>query len=96
MDTITLNLIGIAGALVVIDGPLLQRASTVVRGSQTSNLMLNLKLTPELPNGFAGSVLNGLIAETFDARHLLNDYVKGKPMVLNVTPSCGKGGTVCQ
>lgn len=52
-----LNIACLAGAFVIIDGPLLQRASTVRQGSQLANVTLDLILPQELPVGQSGSEL---------------------------------------
>ena len=49
-----LSLACIASALVIIDGPLLQRASTVARVEQTRNVTVELQMAEELVSGFSG------------------------------------------
>ena len=46
-----LNIASLATALVLIDGPLLQRASTVRLTTLSTNTHLNISLSPELPRG---------------------------------------------
>ncbi len=47
-----LNVSTIAMSFIIIDGALLQRASTVIVGEVTTNVTLNLSLSPELPSTF--------------------------------------------
>lgn len=44
----------ICTSFVIIDGPLLQRASSVVPATTQSNVTLHVVLPPELPKGFSG------------------------------------------
>lgn len=46
----------IASALVIADGPFLQKASSVKSELQTSSVMLQLPVAPELPTGFGGTL----------------------------------------
>lgn len=48
------SIVSLAMALFIIDGPLLQRASTVGPGTRSSNVTLELMLSPEVPTGFSG------------------------------------------
>ena len=59
-----LNLACIAAAFAVVDGPFLQRASTVETGSQVKNITIELNLPPELPAGFSGYWQNGILTAT--------------------------------
>ena len=56
-----LNLACISASFVVIDGPLLQKASTVVRATELRPVTMDLRLVPELPNGFSSIVKDGTI-----------------------------------
>lgn len=47
-----------ATSFVIVDGPLLQRASTVIPATVTSNVTLNLHLPPEAPYGLSGVYQN--------------------------------------
>ncbi|KAK3725481.1 hypothetical protein LTR37_000451 [Vermiconidia calcicola] len=82
-----LHLACVAIAFVVIDGPLLQRASTVVRATQASNVTIDLNLLPELPTGFTGRVKDGIIMSENDVTSLLRDHITQKPMTL-VSSAC--------
>lgn len=47
---------GLFVACMIADGPLLQRASSVVVATQSEIVALNFPLTPELPTGFSGTI----------------------------------------
>ena len=87
-----LHIACIAAAFVVIDGPLLQRASTVELATQSTNVTLDLKLWPQLPTGFSGIVHNHFIRSQTEVLHLLYDHITAEPMRLDVH---GCAGTVC-
>lgn len=83
-----LNIACIAGALVVIDGPFLQRASTVVPAQKTSALTLNITLMPELPTGFTGTIQYGEVNSPVAELNLLPQYATHTPMLLDYSPEC--------
>ena len=49
-----LGLACIASTFVVIDGPLLQRASTVIPAPVDKPILLNISMTPQIPRGYTG------------------------------------------
>lgn len=54
-----LNLLTVASivvALVVVDGPLLQRSSSVKSAHTKYNIVQNMTISPELPTGFSGTL----------------------------------------
>lgn len=48
------SIASLALTLFIIDGPLLQRASTIGPGTRSSQVTLELMLAPEIPTGFSG------------------------------------------
>ena len=78
----------IAAACVVIDGPLLQRASSVVRATQTTDTTLEVVLPPELPLGFTGTLYRDVLTQTMASKTFLRDHLTKAPMHLNITPAC--------
>jgi hypothetical protein len=49
-----LGLACVASTLVIVDGPLIQRASTVIPATLTSPVTLNVTIAPEIPHDFSG------------------------------------------
>ena len=79
---------------VVIDGPLLQGASTVRRAIQPFNITLELTLHPELPRGFCGHYFGadgGTWVQTADYVGMVDDILLHVPIHLNAK---GCPGTV--
>lgn len=85
-----LHIACIAVALVVIDGPLLQRASTVERATQTKAVTLDLRMVPEIPSDFTGEVTNHLLAAPNEVLMLFPEYTTDEPMHLDVEGCDGK------
>lgn len=83
-----LNVACFAAAFVIIDGPLLQRASSVVRATQSSNITLNMRLPPELPTGFTGLIKGSHIHESAAMFSLYRGHVKNRPMTLEMDRFC--------
>jgi hypothetical protein len=46
-----LDIASLTIALTLVDGPLLQRASSGTRVTREKDVVLNISLTPEVPNG---------------------------------------------
>jgi hypothetical protein len=63
---------------------LLQRASTVVRATQSKPIVLNVQLLPELPNGFSGRVRNAKIQPPKDVERIFLEYSRDEPIMLDV------------
>ena len=85
-----LNIACLAGSFVIIDGPLLQRASTIVSGTQSTNITLNLPLPIELPTGFSGAWKHHVKEEILEAAGVFLDYLHGDPMHLNSSGCSGQ------
>ena len=68
----------------MIDGPLLQKASTVVRATQLRPVTLDLRLLPELPNGFSGTIIDGTKLVNFGVQDIAVQYARDEPIVLDV------------
>lgn len=83
-----LNVACFAVAFVIIDGPLLQRASSVVRATQSSDISLEIRFPPELPTGFTGLVTSTQLYESSAMIFLYRDHVKNRPMSLEMDRSC--------
>ena len=65
----------IGSVLVAVDGPLLQKASSVMSKTQTRPTTLQILLTPELPTGWSGvRDING-IQSSMAADMVLNEYL---------------------
>ncbi|KAK6440510.1 hypothetical protein LTR95_003268 [Oleoguttula sp. CCFEE 5521] len=71
--------VAILVAVMIIDGPLLQRASKLVSATRTSVVSLNFSLAPELPPGFSGEMHRG---------SLYGEWLDQKRMVLPTHPPC--------
>lgn len=83
-----LNIACIAGALAVIDGPFLQRASTVVPAEKIAPVTLNVTLMPEIPTGFTGLVQYGVVNSPVAELNLLPQYATHVPMQVEYSPKC--------
>ena len=70
-------------ALAVADGPLLQRASSVISSAQSETVELSFLLAPEVPTGFSGERCSGDAAT-----RVTLDWTRNIPMVLPVDPPC--------
>ena len=81
----------IATSFVIIDGPLLQRASTVVTTTTTNNATLHLVLPPELPKGYSGYILQHQIWFSKAFWQSSQDWIKNTPIPFNAH---GCDGTV--
>lgn len=88
-----LTLACIAASLAIVDGPLLQKASTVRSATVTKPVTLNLKLIPELPTGFSANYTHHEIWWTNDGWFDLSNWTLGMPIDYKV-PECT--GTVSQ
>ena len=82
-----LNLACIAVSLAVIDGPFLQRASTVILTRQTTNVTLSLPLPAELPAGFSGYYQYQVLNINAESNATVVEHLHHEPIHLNV-PSC--------
>lgn len=80
---------GLATALVLIDGPLLQRATRVVRTSTETSLPIELAIAPQLPQGFSGGIdWFGSYFVTPAAASLLRAYRDRTPIELSNATEC--------
>ncbi|KAK5681425.1 hypothetical protein LTS10_005955 [Elasticomyces elasticus] len=80
-------------ALMIVDGPLLQRATTVHSAVRTENITLSLLLAPELPTGFSGVSQNGALDLSYGAMQVSEDWKNKVPIELNVQPCNGTCAT---
>ncbi|KAK5729773.1 hypothetical protein LTR17_011639 [Elasticomyces elasticus] len=75
-------------AMMIVDGPLLQRASTVVVATQSNTMTLNFTLSPEVPKGLSGlwQYKNLMISNA--AIQVGQDFTMKSPIALAVNPPC--------
>ncbi|KXT16059.1 hypothetical protein AC579_7103 [Pseudocercospora musae] len=78
--------------LVVIDGPFLQKASSVVSQQQTRPVELHFPITPEIPSGFSGVFDQDGIASSDEAAPVISSYTYNSTIVANIT-GCAEGAT---
>ncbi|KAK3116143.1 hypothetical protein LTR53_003816 [Teratosphaeriaceae sp. CCFEE 6253] len=74
--------------LMMIDGPLLQRASSVISAVQSETVTLELTLPPEVPTGFSGYSIAG---DFFNSDLMLEvgvEWSDQTPIPLPVQPAC--------
>ncbi|KAK3109257.1 hypothetical protein LTR53_017683 [Teratosphaeriaceae sp. CCFEE 6253] len=76
-------------ALMIIDGPLLQRATTVHVATQAKNVTLALNLAPEVPRGFSGFGQNFILHENGMANQVFVDWRNAAPITLDAQPCNG-------
>ena len=77
----------IATSFAIIDGPLLQKASTVRSATMTNDVTLNLKLLPEVPSGWSGWYISHEIWYNNDAWFAVRDWTLDTPIKFQV-PEC--------
>ncbi|KAF7193218.1 hypothetical protein HII31_05444 [Pseudocercospora fuligena] len=78
--------------LVVIDGPFLQKSSSVVAKQQTRPVKLNFPITPEMPSGFSGVYDHIGIATSDEAAPAISSYTYNSSIVANIT-GCSERAT---
>jgi hypothetical protein len=73
----------------VVNGPWLQRAPSVIVAKQSQVVDIQFSLAPELPTGFSG-LLNpdNIIQQTDDVWATYTDWMAKVPMVLPLSPAC--------
>ena len=82
------SLFGIASlatALVLVDGPLLQRSSLVARATVQQNATLNISLAPELPPGFSAKLTRNGLSFTPTAIAIGDAHVRNVPIKSTAT-----------
>ena len=80
------SIASLATAVVLIDGPLLQPASSVSQATTAPTVMLNVSLAPQLPSGFSGRFGNLNDVLSSDAVAVGHAYIHSEPM--NSTTEC--------
>lgn len=80
----------ILSALLVIDGPLLQKASSVVSKTQTKPATLQILLSPELPAGWSGIRDSNGIEPSEAANQVLNEDLANSTVSGNISGCTGK------
>ena len=73
----------IAVAIVIIDGPLLQRASSVEISTVIDTVEMTTPLSPELPTGFSGTLYPGNSYDSWAAHVTSKAYLDGRPMTIS-------------
>ena len=73
--------------VMIIDGALLQRASSVTSTTVTSNVTLNLQLAPELPTGFSGIDKDTAMFQSSALNQIYEDVIGNKALRLR-TQGC--------
>ncbi|KAK3075557.1 hypothetical protein LTR53_000995 [Teratosphaeriaceae sp. CCFEE 6253] len=76
-------------ALMIIDGPLLQRSTTVGAATTTKDVTLDLRLTPELPTGFSGFATYRVLTTSGSANRVTEDWRSRAPINLDMPPCDG-------
>jgi hypothetical protein len=77
----------IVTAFAIVDGPLLQKASSVRLTTTTNNITLNLQVLPELQTGFSANYWDHEIWWNEDAFYVLRNWTYNKPIPYPV-PEC--------
>ena len=85
-----LNIACLAGSFVIIDGPLLQRASTVVPATLSMDVTMNIPLPAELPTGFSGFYEQHILWETDMSTRVGLGYLHHDAIHLNTSGCEGK------
>ncbi|KAF7185182.1 hypothetical protein HII31_13457 [Pseudocercospora fuligena] len=87
-----LALATIGVALVAIDGPLLQKSSSVHNVQRTGAVALNVPISPEIPRGFSGYFQEGIITND-EATPPMVEFVYNTTITANIT-GCNYGTCV--
>ena len=75
------SMASLATALVLIDGPLLQRASSVKRPLTVDEISLDLSVATQLPEGFSARKIEGNWVDTPAALEVFNQHINNKSIV---------------
>ena len=78
--------------VMIIDGALLQRASSVVSTDIVRDVSLGIVLAPELPNGFSGTISATGLDTSSEATRVFDEFTDDVPMFTDYT-GCGDGST---
>ncbi|KAK5170631.1 uncharacterized protein LTR77_005220 [Saxophila tyrrhenica] len=76
--------------VMIVDGALLQRASSVKATTLAEDVRLSILLTPELAHGFSGQEVANGMATSDEATRVFNDFMDEAPMMTNFT-GCHQG-----
>lgn len=88
-DSLSLAMVaGLLVAAMVADGPMLQRASSVIVATQSKAVSLSFLLAPKIPTAFSGIMLSQLLFMTHGALKVTEDWEAQNPIVIPVTPTC--------
>jgi len=77
--------------LMIVDGPLLQKASSVVVATQSEMVKLDFALAPELPFGFSGYFQYNSLSQSRAALTVAQDWMARSPISL---PTACRGSCV--
>ena len=75
-------------SLMIVDGPMLQRASTVVTSTTTTAITLDLQLAPEVPSGFSGYRVDEALVLSDAVTTIFDDWQHNIPMQLECPGKC--------
>ncbi|USW51775.1 hypothetical protein Slin15195_G050940 [Septoria linicola] len=75
----------IASALVIADGPFLQKASSVKSELQTSSTLLQFPVAPELPTGFGGRLTKDGMATSHPVDPALDGFTYNSTLVADIS-----------
>ncbi|KAK3632742.1 hypothetical protein LTR56_016212 [Elasticomyces elasticus] len=75
-------------AVMIVDGPLLQRASSVVVATQSQVVTLQVTLPPEVPTGFSGYDQYYNLMQSTIAVDVGQNWLAKSPISLEVGPRC--------
>jgi len=81
--------------LIIIDGPLIQRASSTRSAVQAETYTMNITLSPEVPSGFSGIASSTYIAFSNEADAVNLEWSNQVPINLPSSPAC-KGRCVAK
>ena len=83
------SIASVALALFIIDGVLLQRASTTGLAQQSTPRTLQIMQSPEVPTGFSGNLHDLIFYPTHESVNIVNDWLHKHPIELDVTDCDG-------
>ncbi|KAK4897559.1 hypothetical protein LTR27_004703 [Elasticomyces elasticus] len=86
-----MNIVAVAAilvALMIVDGPLIQRASTVVVATQSNMVTLNFTLAPEVPRGLSGNWQYDNLVQSNAAIEVAQDWTAKSLIPFTVDPPC--------
>jgi len=86
--SLAIRLATILVALMIVDGPLLQKASSVITATQTETVTMNLTLAPELPTGFSGYSQNEIGVTSSASMYIAQGWTDRTPITIPSPKAC--------